>query len=91
MLAEIASTVLDRMLDICMHVPKAKWFPPTGFNLVAWAAACSCNEDTIENWANQTGAPIYRRPGGPKGERYIAIEDFWPALEAYEAGRKLNG
>lgn len=60
----------------------AKWFPPSAFNLAAWAAACGVGVSTIDEWLKRCDPSIVVRPGGPRGERFVAVEDFWPAVAA---------
>lgn len=76
---DVASIVLGRMLKIVDVVEKAKWFPPEAFNLVAWAHACDVSDATVRRWAAKAGAAVVKTPGGK--EEYIAVSDFWPAME----------
>jgi len=83
---QTSETALSRMLAIVDEHDKAKWFPPSAFNVAAWALACGVSDSTIDAWLNRNGAAIVRRPGGgSKAERYVALEDFWPAIEASAA------
>lgn len=75
------STVLKRMFEIVDEVEGARWFPPTAFNVTAWAAACKIGETTVRKWLSCIEDDIVRCPGGK--ENFISVEDFWYALETY--------
>lgn len=80
---QFASTVFERMFRIVDEHDKAKWFPPSAFNVAAWAVACDVSDSTIDAWLNKLDVEIAKRPGGGnKAERYIDVRDFWPAIAA---------
>ena len=75
------STVLNRMFEIVDRVEGAKWFPPTAFNVTAWAAACKTSETTVRKWVSRIDGDIVRCPSGR--EIFLSVEDFWYALETF--------